>query len=224
VPERPFGAALACLANEDPRISERDTLSVRRVSVVGSSGVGKTTLTRRLAEALDVPHVELDAIFHQPGWTELPVEEFQRLVRAELAADGWVVDGNYGAVRELVWAAADTVVWLDRSRSTVMRRLVLRSARRALTRQELWNGNREPLTALFRRDPRENIVRWSWTHHGESRERYASASTDPRVRHLTFVRLTDDAEVDDLIASARGQPSGPPAPGTARVRRASWPR
>ena len=47
----------------------------------GYLGAGKTTLARRLAAALEVPHVELDAIFHQPGWTELPVEEFPERVR-----------------------------------------------------------------------------------------------------------------------------------------------
>ena len=96
------------------RVGRRDAVSMRRVSVVGISGARKTTLARRLAAALEVPHVELDAIFHQPGWTELPVEEFRERVRLELAAEGWVVDGNYTAVRDLVWAAADTVVWLDR--------------------------------------------------------------------------------------------------------------
>lgn len=176
---------------------------MRRVSVVGISGAGKTTLARRLAGALEVSHVELDAIFHQPGWTELPVEEFRRRVRCELSADGWVVDGNYTAVRDLVWAAADTVVWLDRPRGTVMRRLIARTARRAMTRQELWNGNREPITGMLRRDPRDNLVRWSWTKHGEYADRYAAAMTDLRNRHLTFRRLTTDAEVDELVASAR---------------------
>ena len=145
--------------------------------------------------------MELDAIFHQPGWTELPVEDFRRRVGVELAADGWVVDGNYGAVRDLVWAAADTVVWFDRPRAAVMRRLIARTARRAVTRQELWNGNREPLTGMFRWDPRDNLVRWSWTNHGEYARRYASASADPANRHLTFVRLTSDADVDELVAA-----------------------
>lgn len=176
---------------------------MRRVSVVGISGAGKTTLARRLAAALEVPHVELDAIFHQPGWTKLPVEEFRACVGAELAADGWVVDGNYTAVRDLVWAAADTVVWFDRPRSTVMRRLIARTARRVITRQELWNGNREPLTGVLRRDPRENLVRWTWLKHGEYAARYAAAAADLNNRHLTFRRLTNDAEVDALVASVR---------------------
>src|SRR6266571_7794353 len=81
---------------------------VRRVSVVGSSGSGKSTLASELAARLHVPHVELDAIFHQPGWTPLPEEEFTAAVAAAVAADGWVVDGNYSAVRPLVWARADT--------------------------------------------------------------------------------------------------------------------
>jgi adenylate kinase family enzyme len=174
---------------------------VRRVSVVGVSGSGKTTMARRLAEALHVRHVELDSIFHQPGWTELPDEEFRRRVGVELAADGWVVDGNYAAVRPLVWAAADTVVWMDRPRAVVMRRLVVRTVRRAVTRQELWNGNREPLTGMFRRDPTKNLLRWSWMKHSEYARRYAEAPEDPLNRHLTFVRLRTDADVDDLVAS-----------------------
>jgi adenylate kinase family enzyme len=183
--------------------SGRDAVAVRRVSVVGNSGSGKTTLSRRLAVALDVPHVELDAIFHQPGWTELPVEEFRRRVSDAVAGDGWVVDGNYRAVRDLVWAAADTVVWLDRPRGTVMRRLVARTARRTLTRQELWNGNREPLTALLRRDPRDNLVRWAWTKHAEYSARYAAEAANEANGHLTFRRITNDAEADDLLAALR---------------------
>jgi adenylate kinase family enzyme len=173
---------------------------VNRVSVVGNSGSGKTTLSRRLAAGLGVPHIELDAIFHQAGWTELPVDEFRGRVANELHRhDGWVVDGNYGHVRDLVWAAADTVVWFDLSRSTVMRRLVWRTVRRAVTREELWNSNREPIGGMFRRDPRENIVRWSWTHHAECARRYAAASLDPDNSHLAFIRLASDSDIHNFV-------------------------
>jgi hypothetical protein len=35
--------------------------------------------------------VELDAIFHQPGWTPLLEEEFRRQVAAIAATEGWVI-------------------------------------------------------------------------------------------------------------------------------------
>jgi adenylate kinase family enzyme len=49
---------------------------VKRIVVVGSSGSGKTTLARALAGELGLAHVELDAIFHQPGWEPLADDEF----------------------------------------------------------------------------------------------------------------------------------------------------
>lgn len=54
--------------------------SMQRVSVIGNSGSGKSSVARALAARLAAVHIELDAIFHQAGWTELPVEEFQQRV------------------------------------------------------------------------------------------------------------------------------------------------
>jgi adenylate kinase family enzyme len=78
---------------------------MRRVSIVGVPGPGKTTIGRRLAASLDVPFLELDAIFHQAGWTDLPRDVFRARIREALGTDGWVVDGNYSAVQDLVWNA-----------------------------------------------------------------------------------------------------------------------
>ena len=86
---------------------------VRRVAVVGNSGSGKTSLGRELARRLAVPFVELDAIHHQPGWRPLPKDEFRRRIAAVVADDGWVIDGNYSGVQDLVWDRADTVIWFD---------------------------------------------------------------------------------------------------------------
>jgi adenylate kinase family enzyme len=92
--------------------------------MVGVSGPGKSTLGRSLAARLAVPYTELDAIHHQPDWAPLPGDEFRDRVTAIAAGDGWVIDGNYSGVLPLVWERADTVIWLDPPRRTVMRRLL----------------------------------------------------------------------------------------------------
>lgn len=173
------------------------------MSVVGNAGSGKSTLGRRLAKHLGVPYVELDSIHHLPGWTPIDPDEFLRQIELATAGDGWVVDGNYraGVVEGRVWQRADTVVWIDLPRATVMRQLVPRTVRRLVTRQVLWNGNREPWANLTRRDPRRNIFRWAWTQHAKYVERYGSAATDPAHRHLTFVRLRSRAEVEAFLAT-----------------------
>src|ERR1700745_962235 len=108
------------------RISVLGCAFVRRVSVVGNSGSGKSTLARELAASLGVPHLELDSVFHQPGWEPLPRDKFQRFVTERTSEDGWVIDGNYSAVRPIVWARADTVVWLDLPRRIVIRQVAWR--------------------------------------------------------------------------------------------------
>lgn len=47
----------------------------QRILVAGTSGSGKTTLAARIGERLHLPHVEIDALFHGPGWTVRPTFE-----------------------------------------------------------------------------------------------------------------------------------------------------
>lgn len=176
---------------------------MRRVSVVGPSGSGKSTLARQLAERLGVPSYELDSIHHLPGWTPIEPTEFERQVGEITAGPGWVIDGNYRiVVREgSVWERADTVVWFDLPRHVVMRQVIGRTARRLARREELWNGNREHWSNLFRWDPDRSIVRWAWTTHGQVTERYRALADDERFRHLDFVRIGSREEADAWLDS-----------------------
>lgn len=105
-------------------------------------------------------------------------------------------------MRPLVWGRADTVVWVDPPRHVVMRRLLTRTVRRGITREELWNGNRESLRNLFSRDPEVNLVLWAWRKHPEYRARYAEAAADPANAHLRFVRIVTPADASTLLATA----------------------
>jgi adenylate kinase family enzyme len=176
---------------------------VRRVSVVGTSGSGKSTLARELAEILGVPHLELDAVHHQPGWAPLPTDEFRRIVAARAAAGGWVIDGNYGRVRDLVWARADTVVWLDLPKRTVMRQVVWRTLRRVALRRELWNGNRERWRNFLTWNPEQSVISWAWHKHAPDHAKYAAAAAGPASAHLRFIRLASRRDIARFLADAR---------------------
>jgi adenylate kinase family enzyme len=180
-------------------------LRMQRVSVVGNSGSGKTTIAAELARLIGAPHLELDSVFHQPGWVPLPVPEFRARVADFTAAPRWVVDGNYTAVRDLVWSRADTVVWLDLPRWQVMRQVVARTIRRAARRAELWNGNVEPWSNFLHLDPQQSIIAWAWTRHRVYRDRFLRAMIGPGYPRLRFIRLTTPGEIREFLAAA-GQP------------------
>jgi len=177
---------------------------MHRISIVGVSGSGKTTVGRRLAASLGIPFIELDAIFHQAGWRDLPTDEFRRRVRDAVATDGWVVDGNYQAVSDLVWDRADTVIWVDLPRFVIMRRIVARTVLRALTGEELWNGNREPLSNFYSWDPEKNVIRWAWVMYPHYAERYALAMANPEYGDIEFIRLTSPRAVEGFLSRSPG--------------------
>ncbi len=169
--------------------------------MVGTSGSGKSSLARRIAERLGVAHIELDAIHHRAGWMPMPAEEFREAVAARIESDEWVVDGNYlGKLGDVVWARADTVVWFDLPRAVVMAQIVRRTVGRAATRRTLWNGNRERWRNVFSIDPEQSVIAWAWTTHTKNRQRYLAAQDDPAYQHLTFVRVRSHREADAFVA------------------------
>lgn len=178
--------------------------STPKIRVVGCPGSGKSTLAAELSRRLGLTHIELDALHHLPGWTARPRDEFQALIREKMreADGGWVMDGNYQSKLEGFDDGAKTIIWLDLDKRLVMKRLVLRSLRRAVTREELWNGNRERLRNLFKTEPEENIVLWGWVKHAEYRERY-EARMRGAWRGLDIHRLRTPSEVEEFRAGWR---------------------
>lgn len=170
---------------------------------LGSSGSGKTTYAAAVAAALGVPHVELDSLFHQPGWTPLPTEVFRARVDEATNGSGWTIDGNYSQLRDLLFLRSDVIVAFDLPRSQVMRQLIPRTLRRGITGTELWNGNREQLRNVVRWDPAQSVIRWSWTRHHMMVERIDWYERIAAQRGTTFVRIRshDDAReaLRDLV-------------------------
>ncbi len=66
-----------------------------RVALVGCGGAGKTVLAHRLARLLGCGTSDLDAPRYRPDWSARSAAEFVAAQQVVVAADRWVIDGNY---------------------------------------------------------------------------------------------------------------------------------
>jgi len=168
----------------------------RRILVAGVTGSGKTTLARSIADLLHLPHTEIDSLYHGPDWT--PRETFVDEVDALSSGPEWVTEWQYRAVRPMLLARADTLVWLDYPFRVSFWRVVRRTWRRARTREVLWNGNTEP-GMWHAITHTEGIIRWAFDTRNKLR-----SSMPGVVRanpHLTVVRLRSQRETDTWFAA-----------------------
>ena len=172
---------------------------MERVVVVGTSCSGKTTLARQLSLVLGSPHVELDAIHWKPGWQERPVDEVRQMAGDAAEGKRWVMDGNYSAVRDIVWGRATAVVWLNYPFRVVLWRCLCRTIRRAITREELFSGNRESFRKSFL--SRDSIILWAVTSHRRVWREYRRIFDDGDFPHLRVIELREPAQARALLAS-----------------------
>ncbi|WP_307842840.1 hypothetical protein [Salinibacterium sp. NK8237] len=170
----------------------------RRVLVAGVSGAGKTTLALRISDIIAIPHTEIDALFHGPQWTPRP--EFLDDVRALVATDAWVTEWQYDSARPLLAEHADLLVWLDLPFLRVtLPRVIRRTLRRAIRREQLWNGNIEaPLRTFF--TDREHVVKWAIS----TRKKYHTEIPALVQKHpeLVIVRLRSTRQVERWLKGA----------------------
>jgi adenylate kinase family enzyme len=161
----------------------------RRILILGRTGSGKTTLARDLAAALDVPHVELDALYFGPDFSTAPLPVLRERTNAAISGDRWVIDGNKAAMRELVWPRADTVIWLDYPLWVSLWRLGKRAIwRTSVLRSEATNG--EAKAGFIKKFllGAKGVLTALRSHRGQ-RRKYPKLFAEPQNQHLAILRL-----------------------------------
>ncbi|CAH0525786.1 shikimate kinase [Vibrio hippocampi] len=173
---------------------------MKRINVIGTSGSGKSTVSRMLANRLQYPYLEMDAIFWKPNWQESSDEEFFANLTDRLNDECWVLDGNYNRTAEIKWARVDTIVWVDYSFARTLYQAVKRALIRIATKQELWDktGNIESFKKSFL--SRDSIVLWTLKTYNKNRVRYTELLNDPKYHHIDFVRITSPQKAKAFIA------------------------
>ena len=172
-----------------------------RYVVVGTAGSGKSTVASAMAVAMQCPYVELDSLYWGPNWQAVSSVRFEHAVRAAMDAERWVVDGNYSALRDMLWARATHVVWLNFGRATTLSRVLFRTVQRAVKGTELYNGNRESLRMAF--FSRRSILLDAYNSFPKNRRRFARLRRDDRFGHLHWIEITQPSGTTDFVESLR---------------------
>jgi adenylate kinase family enzyme len=177
-----------------------------KINVIGTSGSGKTTFGRGLAEILGIPFLEMDALFWGPNWS-MPDDEvlFKELATA-LEGNSWVLDGNYTRTIPIKWDQVEIVIWLDFNFARTLMQAVNRAAKRILSKEELWpgTGNRETLKKLF---SRESIVLWTIRTHRRNKIRNARWIEEDTFSHIHFIRLKSPKKAASFLEQLKIDPS-----------------
>ena len=173
---------------------------MKRVLVIGSSGAGKSIMSRRLGEVTGLPVIHLDYHHWRPGWTEPPKEVWTEQVTELLKGEEWIIDGNFGGTMEQRLASCDTVIFLDLPRLVctwgVIKRVLTYYGD---TRPDLPAGCPEKFDLPF--------IKWVWDFPNRSRPRVLEriAAVQDRVN---VYRLRSRREAEKFLADLRRKYEG----------------
>ena len=137
---------------------------MKRISIVGSGGAGKSTFAHQLADILHLPVIHLDALYWQPGWVATPQDEWSEKQQQFVQQESWIIDGNYTSTLDVRFTIADTIIFLDFPRLLCLYRAIKRRIQFAVkTRPDMAEGCPERIDHEF--------LLWIWNYPTNGRMR-----------------------------------------------------
>jgi hypothetical protein len=174
---------------------------IRRIVVVGTTGSGKTSFAARLAHLCQIPHIEIDAMYWRPKWTHASEEELRGLIDRATSAPAWIVDGNYGICRDIVWGRAQALVWLDYPLWTTFWRLFFRTMKRSLSQELLWGNNYENLWSQLKLWSNDSLFTWLFKTHGRHKRQFPPLFVSPQFSHLQIYHFKSPPQAEAWLQS-----------------------
>ena len=175
-----------------------------RYLVIGTSGAGKSTFAKKLAHEIQASYMELDSYYWGPDWQAVPAEQFKHSVDEATRGTCWVADGNYSAVRNVLWSRATHVVWLNYDRFTVFSRLLRRTLSHGITRKRLPHGNRESLRMAFL--SKESVLLWSLSAYAKNQSKFAALRAHSEFAHLQWLEFSEPSQASMFLKAIATSP------------------
>ncbi len=166
----------------------------KNIIIVGTSGSGKTTLAKRIARESGRLHIHLDDEFWLPDWKNRPYPEFLARLAKLMQASAWVMDGNYTKARELTWAKAHIIIWLDYPFLLILGRILARTCLRVISRESICGGNKETFAQSFL--SKHSVIWWMLTSYYKNKKVYKELLVAPQNKHLRVYHLRHPKELE----------------------------
>ena len=93
---------------------------MNKILILGCPGSGKSTFAAELQRRTGLPLVHLDNLWWKADRTHVARSEFDKKLAAVLAANEWIIDGDYSRTYQARIAACDTVFFLDYGEAACM--------------------------------------------------------------------------------------------------------
>lgn len=166
---------------------------MKKVIVIGLSGAGKSTFSRRLGEITGIEVVHLDKLHWRAGWIEPAKDEWRKIVEGNLKKESWIMDGNYSGTLALRLEKCDTVIFLDLPRTICTWRVIKRFfLHRKSSRPDMAEGCAEKFDWEF--------VKWTWNYPKRSKPR-VEALLKRFESEKTIIRLKSNCHVGDFLVN-----------------------
>ena len=86
-----------------------------KISIIGGSGTGKTTLAVNIGKELKLPVYHLDGLNYFSKWKERDKTERDELILNKVKTKKWVIDGTYTSTLQQRLQSSDLIIYLDYS-------------------------------------------------------------------------------------------------------------
>ena len=156
-----------------------------KIHITGNAGSGKTTLAKKLGQALDLPVSSLDSVVWKEGWITASKEERIQGEYELIAKNSWVIEGVSKVVRD----NSDFIIFLDIPRHICLLRCFKRNIPYLFSSRPELPKNCPEILIL----PRLLKIIWSFPT-------LANASILKSINLQRGIVIKDLNKVDDLVA------------------------
>lgn len=139
--------------------------NIKKISIIGGSGTGKTTLANNLAKELKLPVYYIDGIHHLENWKIRDKDERDKIILERSNEKKWIIDGTYHSTLKERLERADLVIYLDYSSISQIKGVFCRFLKNHGKEKEEIPGCKERMSFEFfiwvlnwRKNKRRNII------------------------------------------------------------------